>query len=245
MVSLEIPCSSTTDSPSVSMEASRERLNENEQVRTFRLEPIAEIKLEIQLLCSTLENQPIHYPRSLAPAIRPYFALYTPSHFSLKRWEKMWNEPTLILDLYVSSNNPTTSDQKSPATSTTYFYPEEEFMGIPYRVKFDQSRCDKPVHIKTGNAVDILRTNTFYGRYIVDSCQLIRNGQAYLAIHFRNYDRQGFTSTIDPRHPSFILEIPQSFCQTSMMQHLPPWPTAVPRPILTNAQLLELFLKTE
>ena len=57
MVSLEIPCSSTTDPPSVSMEASQERLNENEQVRTFRLEPIAEIKLEIQLLCSTLENQ--------------------------------------------------------------------------------------------------------------------------------------------------------------------------------------------
>ena len=114
-----------------------------------------------------------------------------------------------------------------------------------YQVKFDQSRCDKPVHVKTGNAVDILRTNTFYGRYIVDSCQLIRDGQAYLAVHFRNYDRQGFTSTINPRHPSFILEIPQSFCQTSMMQHLLPWPTVIPRPILTNAQLLELFLKTE
>jgi len=147
------------------------------------------------------------------------FALYPPTRFSGKVWEKMWEEGTLVLDLYVATTEPTLSDIcRSP--SDIYFRPETEFTGFEYRVKIDEDRCHKPLVIKAGNVIDILKTNTQYSRYIIDLCQMIRDGRAYFPVHYREYYGQGFTNASDPRHPSFILDIPESFCHSLVALHL-------------------------
>ena len=155
-------------------------------------------------------NHPVHYLRLLAPPEQMNFALYPPTHFSGKTWEKIWQEGTLVLDLYVATVAPTLSDILR-APSDIYFRPEMEFTGFDYRVKIDENRCHEPLIVKAGDSVDILRTNMQHSRYIVDSCQLIRGGRAYLPVHYCDYYGQGFTNTLDSRHPSFILDVPESF----------------------------------
>jgi len=147
------------------------------------------------------------------------FALYPPTHFSGKVWEKMWEEETLVLDLYVATSMPTLSDIcRSP--SDVYFRPETEFMGFKYRVKIDENRCHEPLVIKAGNVIDILKTNMQYSRYVIDLCQMIRDGRAYFPVHYREYYGQGFTNASDPCHPSFILDIPKSFSHSLVALHL-------------------------
>jgi len=166
-----------------------------------------------------VNNYPVHYPRLLATPERLNFALYPPTRFSRKVWEKMWEKGMLVLDLYVATTEPTLSDIcRSP--SDVYFRPETEFTGFKYRVKIDEDRCHKPLVIKAGNVVDILKTNTQYSRYIIDLCQMIRDGRAYFPVHYREYYGQGFTNASDPRHPSFILDIPESFCHSLVALHL-------------------------
>jgi hypothetical protein len=160
-----------------------------------------------------INNYPIHYPRLLAPPEQLNFALYPPMRFPDKTWEMIWQEGTLVLDLYITTAVPTLSDLcRSP--SDIYFQQEMEFTGFDYRVRIDETRCHEPLTIKAGNVVDILKTNTRHGRYIIDSCQMIRDGRAYLPVHYREYYGQGFTNASDPRHPSFILDIPESFCHS-------------------------------
>ena len=166
-----------------------------------------------------VNNYPVHYPQLLSTQERLNFALYPPTRFSGKVWEKMWEEGTLVLDLYVATTEPTLSDIcRSP--SDIYFRPETEFTGFEYRVKIDEDRCHKPLVVKAGNVIDILKTNTQYSRYIIDLCQMIRDGRAYFPVHYREYYGQGFTNASDPRHPSFILDIPESFCQSLVALHL-------------------------
>ena len=160
-----------------------------------------------------VDNYIVHYPRLLAPIEQLNFALYPPTSFPEEHWEEMWQKGTLILDLHIATTIPTLSEIcRSP--SDIYFRTETEFTGFDYRVKIDESRCHKPLVIKTGDIVDILKVNKPDGRYIVDLCQMIRNGRAYIPVHYRDYYGQGFTKTSDPRHPSFILDIPESFCHS-------------------------------
>jgi len=49
---------------------------------------------------------------------------------------------------------------------------------------------------------------------------MIRDGRAYFPVHYREYYGQGFTNASDPRHPSFILDIPESFCHSLVALHL-------------------------
>ncbi len=155
----------------------------------------------------------IHYPRLLAPPEQLNFALYPPMCFHNNIWEMMWQGGSLVLNLYVATPMPTLSDLcHSP--SDIYFQPEMEFTGFDYRIKIDKSRCPEPLVIKSGDIVNILNTNMQHGRYIVDLCQMIRNGRAYFPVHYREYYGQGFTNASDPRHPSFILDIPESFCHS-------------------------------
>ena len=166
-----------------------------------------------------INNYPIYYPRLLAPPEQLNFALYPPVRFPEKTWENMWEGGTLVLDLFVTATVPTLSDIcRSP--SDTYFQHETEFTGFDYRVQIDESRCHEPLVIKTGDIVNILNTNTQQSRYVVDLCQMIRDGRAYLPVHYRNYYGQGFTKASDPRHPSFILDIPTSFCHSLVALHL-------------------------
>jgi len=78
----------------------------------------------------------------------------------------------------------------------------------------------EPLVIKAGNVMDILKTNMQYSRYVINLCQMIHDGCAYFPVHYREYYRQGFTNTSDPRHPSFILNIPKSFCHSLVALHL-------------------------
>ena len=146
-------------------------------------------------------------------------ALVSHLRLGITRFQQMWEEGTLVLDLYVATTEPTLSDIcRSP--SDIYFRPETEFTGFEYRVKIDEDRCHKPLDIKAGNVIDILKTNTQYSRYIIDLCQMIRDGRAYFPVHYREYYGQGFTNASDPRHPSFILDIPKSFCHSLVAHHL-------------------------
>jgi len=104
-------------------------------------------------------NHPVHYLRLLAPPEQMNFALYPPTHFSGKTWEKIWQEGTLVLDLYVATVTLTLSDILR-APSDIYFCSEMEFTRFDYQVKTDENRCHKLLIIKAGNSVDILRTNT-------------------------------------------------------------------------------------
>ena len=65
-------------------------------------------------------DYPVHYPQLLATQERLNFALYPPTRFSGKVWEKMWEEGMLVLDLYIATSMPTLSDIcRSP--SDVYF----------------------------------------------------------------------------------------------------------------------------
>jgi len=57
-----------------------------------------------------INNYPVHYLQLLATQEQLNFALYPPTRFSGKVWEKMWEEGMLILDLYVTTTEPTLSD---------------------------------------------------------------------------------------------------------------------------------------
>ena len=150
-----------------------------------------------------LNNYPVHYPRLLAMPEQLNFALYPSTRFSEKVWKKMWEEETLVLDLYIATTMPTLSNICC-SPSDVYFRPETEFTGFEYRVKKDKTQCHEPLVIKAGNVVDILRTNMQYSRYVIDLCQMIRDGCAYFPVHYCEYYGQGFINASDPRHPSFI-----------------------------------------
>ena len=174
-------------------------------------------------------DYPTRVPSRLNPELSPNFALYPVTVYTSWYWEKIWTKPVLVLDLYVKSIKADQLGAQSPFH--TYFHPETEFMGIKYRVTIEASRCHHPLTIRRGDTVDINGTNRFQSRYIVESCQLIRNGYAYLAVHFRAFHQQKFTDTRDPKHPSFILAVPETFCKTPLMPHLQP---IRPRPTHTR-----------
>ena len=144
---------------------------DSKRTKAVQTDPVVE-RINSSLMPMSSDDQHIQYPRTLAPPIRPYFAFYPVKRFADKHWEQIWGEPTLVLDLYVSSIKPASSE-KDREMLPTYFHPENEFTGINYRVIFDETRTHEPVYIKSGDSVDILRTNMYYARYIVDSCQLI------------------------------------------------------------------------
>jgi len=60
----------------------------------------------------------------------------------------------------------------------------------------------------------IANLNTAREKYVVDACQLTRDGLSYFPVHYREYD-QAFTLADDSRHYSFILAIPSNFTSVS------------------------------
>jgi len=167
-----------------------------------------------------INNYPMHYPRLLAPPEQLNFALYPPTRFPEKTWEKMWGEGTLVLDLFVTATAPTLSDICHSPSDTYFQHETTEFTRFDYCVQIDENWCHKPLVIKTGDIVNIFNTNTQQSRYVVDLCQMIRDGRAYLPVHYCDYYGQGFTKSEDPCHPSFILDIPTSFCHSLVAVHL-------------------------
>jgi hypothetical protein len=113
-------------------------------------------------------------------------------------------------------------------TFPTVFHHELEFMGYAYRVVFDadwvkiSAQWMKKISFTRGTAVNVHNINNCGGQYIVEYCQLIRNGIAYLPVHFREYHDQGFSTTNDPRHHSFILAVPVELCYSPFLPHLRP-----------------------
>jgi len=176
---------------------------------------------------------------NLASSQRTPFAQYPVSHFPDDEWEKIWNRRVINLDLHASSTNYSGSD-KQFSPKTTYFHFEHEFVEYAYRVIVNPITCPAGLTIKRGTAVDICGINGYDGRYVVDYCQLVRDGVAYLPVHYRQYDSQGFSSAFDPRHLSFILVIPTSFCFSPLLPHLDPSvaildnPTTLPSDVISS-----------
>jgi len=80
----------------------------------------------------------------------------------------------------------------------------------------------KKISFMCGTAVNIHNINNCDGQYIVEYCQLICNGITYLPIHFREYCNQGFSTTNDPHHHSFILAVPVELSYSPFLLHLCP-----------------------
>ena len=157
---------------------------------------------------------PLVIPRPLCPGQQLNFALYSIFYFDQRQWQRIWKAPPISLDKYlVHFDNP-------HLPQPTYFHPETEFMGIPYRLKIDLGKCHDLQPLFQGNTVGVYDLNSRRHRYVIDSCQLIRDDVAYLIVHNRYFDDQGFTSVNDPRHPSFVLEVPDFFNKLLIQPHL-------------------------
>ena len=156
------------------------------------------------------------------PTQRLPFAQYPPSHFTPEEWDEIWNQPAIDLDPYL------TLTMYPGGTFPTVFHHELEFMGYAYHVNFDadwvkiSAQWMKKISFTRGTAVNVHNINNCGGQYIVEYCQLIRNGIAYLPVHFREYHDQGFSTTNDPRHHSFILAVPVELCYSPFLPHLRP-----------------------
>lgn len=154
----------------------------------------------------------------LEPMERLPFAQYPVSHFTQPDWDIIWERPAIDLDPYLI----TMEYDNRPTSLPTVFHPEREFAGYSYRVELDASRLEKKIFFRRGTAVDIREINEPDGRYLVEYCQLIRDGIAYLPVHFREYHNQGFSTANDPRHHSFILAVPAFLCKSPFLPHLHP-----------------------
>ena len=109
-------------------------------------------------------------------------------------WQTIWNKPPLWLDDY----EPTKPVQ------------EQEFEAIPFRVSLLSNNLPT-FHL--GQVVSYRRRSSSESepRYMVESCQLIQNGVAYLRILCRDIHQNVFPP-YHPDLPAFMLLIPASFC---------------------------------
>src|SRR6266581_197012 len=111
-------------------------------------------------------------------------------------------------------------------TLPTIFHHELEFVRYVYHIKVDASWVKisaswmKKISFTCGTTVNVSNINEPHRQYTVEYCQLIHDGIAYLPVHFREYHNQGFSTTNDPRHHSFILAIPVALCYSPFLLHL-------------------------
>ncbi len=152
---------------------------------------------------------------------RTPFAQYPVSHFPNDDWKKIWRRRPITLDHFAAPTKYIRSD-KDLSPKTTYFHVENEFAGYAYRVVIDPTQCLANLTFRRGTTVNICGVNDSKGQYVVEYCQLVRKGIAYLPVHFRQFDGQGFTSPFDPRHMSFILIIPVTFNRSPLLPELNP-----------------------
>lgn len=139
------------------------------------------------------------------------YGQYPPSHFDHVTWKKMWSSREVDLDdLSFTIELPS----KSRLLHSTSFRYEAEFTGYFYRVAINPTRCHSNMRIQCGTIVNVANLNTARGKYVVDACQLTRDGLSYFPVHYREYD-QAFTSADDSCHYSFVLAIPSNFTSVS------------------------------
>ena len=153
-------------------------------------------------------------PKRLTFEERLPFSQYPPSLFSSPTWKMMWlRKREVNLDPLTFTTTLSPSESQSQCSSP--FRYEAEFTGYAYRVVVDPAKCHAGIRIQCGSIVNIAQLNTREGRYVVDACQLIRDGLLFFLVHYRIGDGQGFTSTDDCHHYSFILIVPSTYSSAS------------------------------
>ena len=155
----------------------------------------------------------VHTPNFNYPGERSVFALQPITIFMREQWDSIWEKEGISLMKFLDRYKPISSEY-DVSVRPTYFHPELEFIGIPYRLKVNSYKCCDFPMLNIGNTLDVHDINSPHGRYIIESCPLVRGGSAYLVVHFRYYENQGFTVVNDYRHPSFILEVPACYLWT-------------------------------
>ena len=158
----------------------------------------------------------------LEPMLHLPFAQYPVSHFPKYELEKMWDKFTIKLNPYLMPTKYHGPD-KCQTPMPTLFHYEHKFAGYAFHVKFNATRCKKKIVFNHGTAVDIMEIDEYDGRYIIDYCQLIRDGIAYLPVHYREYENQAFSAANDPRHYSFILTVSVELSKAPFLPHLLPY----------------------
>ena len=124
----------------------------------------------------------------LGPMERLPFAQYPVSHFTQQDWDIIWERPVIDLDPYLM----TMEYDNCPNSLPTVFHPEWEFAGYSYHVELDASCLQSKIFFRRGTAVDVRGINRSDGWYLVEYCQLIHDGIAYLPVHFREYHNKVF-----------------------------------------------------
>ena len=120
--------------------------------------------------------------------------------YDVLQWPTLWNKTPLRLDDY----EPTKPIQ------------EKEFEAIPFRVCLRNN--DLPA-VHRGQVVSYGERNNAERRYIVEHCQLIQNGVAYLKVLCRDKHQKVFPP-YHPNFPAFMLLIPASSCFVGYPENL-------------------------
>ena len=120
--------------------------------------------------------------------------------YDVLQWPTLWNKPPLRLDDY----EPTNPIQ------------EPEFEAVPFRICLQNNNLPE---FYRGQVVSYGEGNNTEQRYMVEYCQLIQNGVAYLKILCRDEHQKVFPP-YHPDFPAFMLLIPASSCFVSYPESL-------------------------
>ena len=134
--------------------------------------------------------------------VKSNFASYPPARFDDQFWSAQLKKPNIhLIDLHATS----------PC-------PEHVFEGVPFRIQIAQQHY-LPTFIRgTIITIPLLHGQTnFY--YVVEWCQLIEKGLAYLRVNCRDTE-QNVMSSYDPILPPFILVIPLECCDVEFPANL-------------------------
>jgi hypothetical protein len=142
-----------------------------------------------------------HYPTY---DLRPIGFSYQPERwYPEAEFRMFWNYPTVdITDRLIPRESSVALQCDFPST----VHIEGEFDGIPIRLKLDPLRSTDLEPFQRGTVISYKESNDA-GKYMVECCQLVREGVAYLKVVYRTSSQAVFPA-YDEKRPAFILSIP-------------------------------------
>ena len=143
----------------------------------------------------------------------PYYPTYDfrPIGFAYQpeRWypdaefRALWNCPTVNITNRLIPRDPSVAPYSD---FPSMVHTEGEFDGIPIRLKLDPLCSTDLEPFQRGTVVSYKESNDA-GKYMVECCQLVREGVAYLKVVYRTSSQAVFPA-YDEKRPAFILSVP-------------------------------------
>lgn len=149
--------------------------------------------------------------------IRPIGFAYQPERwYPDAEFRFFWNSPAVDITDRLIPREPSVAPYTD---SPCMVHIEGEFDGIRIRLKLDPLRSTDLEPFQRGTVISYKESNDV-GKYMVECCQLVREGVAYLKVVYRTSSQAVFPA-YDEKRPSFILSIPAQLNATPS----PPFPT--------------------